>query len=72
MNQKRPGTDIKVSLSNHATIIVAHPFTVNRYLIFGIDPECANLGDVAGALHVRSVAPCAENTRDFCRRVDVV
>ena len=52
--------------------IVTHPFAVDGNFVLRIDAEVANLGDVASAFHVGSVAARAKDTCDLGCRIHIV
>ena len=49
-----------------------HPFTVDGYLVLGVEGEFTNFGDVADAFHVGGVAACAKDAGNLGSRIDVV
>jgi hypothetical protein len=48
------------------------PLAIYPHLFRVVDAQVLDLGDVLNLLHVRGIAPCAENNSDLGARVDVV
>ena len=49
-----------------------YPLAVDGHLGVRINTQMSDLRDIPYTLHVRRIAPCAEDTRDACLRVHVV